>query len=55
MKNFVGVFPANHMNKFIGFKSMITENTGKYPFLTESGPYLTLNQTLTYFVLFSCN
>ena len=25
MKNFVGVFSANHMNKFIGSKSMISE------------------------------
>ena len=33
MKNFVGVFPANHMNKFINFKSMICEKSGKYPFL----------------------
>ena len=33
MKNFVGVFPANHMKKFINFKSMISEKTGKYPFL----------------------
>ena len=30
MKNFVGVFPANHMNNF---KSMISEKTGKYSFL----------------------
>ena len=29
MKNFVGVFSANHMNKFIGFKSMIPEKTSK--------------------------
>ena len=28
MKNFVGVFPANHMNKFIDVKSMISEKTG---------------------------
>ena len=29
MKNFVGVFSANHMNKLIGFKSMIPEKTSK--------------------------
>ena len=33
MKNFVGVFPASHMNQFIDFKSMIFEKAGKYPFL----------------------
>ena len=33
MKNFVGVFPANHINKFINFKSKIPEKTDKYPFL----------------------
>ena len=33
MKNFLGVFPANHMNKFINFKSMISEKSGEYPFL----------------------
>ena len=38
MKNFVGVFPANHINKFIDFKSM-----------TSGGAYLTLNQKLTLF------
>ena len=33
MKNFVVVFPANHNNKFIDFKSM-----------TSGGAHLTLNQ-----------
>ena len=33
MKNFIGVFPENPMNKFINFKSMVSEKTGKYPFL----------------------
>ena len=39
MKKIVSVFPAKHMNKFIDFKSMISEKTGKYTFLivnTES-------------------
>ena len=26
-ENFVGVFPANHMNRFIDYKTMISENT----------------------------
>lgn len=33
MKNFVGMFPANHMNTFISFKPTISEKTVKYPFL----------------------
>ena len=61
MKNFAGGFPANYMNKFIDFKSMISEKTGKYPFLianTDSsetrtvhigGAYLILNQKLIFF------
>ena len=32
IKNFVGVFSANHINKFIDFKSMLSEKPGKYPF-----------------------
>ena len=36
MRNFVGVFPANHINKFINFKSKIPEKTDKYPFLTAN-------------------
>ena len=63
MKNFAGGFPANYMNKFIDFKSMISEKTGKYPFLianTDSsetrtvhigGAYLILNQKLIFFFL----
>ena len=31
--NFVGDFPAKHMNKFIDCKSMISKKRGKYPFL----------------------
>ena len=30
--NFVGVFPSNYMNKFIGHAAMVSDN-GKYPFL----------------------
>ena len=29
--NFVGVFPADKMTKFIDFKQMILEKTAKYP------------------------
>ena len=60
-ENFVGTFPANHMNKFIDYKSIISEKKGKHPFLipnTDSsdkkvrngGAYWTLNQKLTYFI-----
>ena len=31
--NFVGVFPANNMNRFIDYKSLISEKKGKYPFI----------------------
>ena len=31
--NFVGVFPANHVNRFIDYKSMISEKKSKYPFI----------------------
>ena len=31
--NFVGAFADNHMNKFIDYKSMISQKKGKYPFL----------------------
>ena len=31
--NFVGVFPANHINRFIDQKTMISEKKGKYPFI----------------------
>ena len=30
--NFMVVFPANHINRFIDYKSMISEIKGKYPF-----------------------
>ena len=32
-ENFVGAFPANHMNKFVDYKSIISEKKVKYPFL----------------------
>ena len=31
--NFVGVFPSNHINKFINHAAMISEKKGKYPFV----------------------
>ena len=31
--NFVGVFPANHMGKFINHSAMISSKKGKYPFV----------------------
>ena len=31
--NFVGVFPANRMNRFIDYKSLISYKKGKYPFM----------------------
>ena len=31
--NFVGVFPSNHMNKFIDHAVMISEKKGKCPFV----------------------
>ena len=40
MKNFVGVFPAN---KFINFKVMISEKTGKYPFFIANTDSLDKN------------
>ena len=33
--NFVGAFPANHMNKFIDFKSMISEKKRKISLLNS--------------------
>ena len=33
LNNFVGVFPSNHMNKFINHSEMIKEKKGKYPFI----------------------
>ena len=33
LNNFVGVFPLNHMNKFINHSAMIEEKKGKYPFI----------------------
>ena len=32
-ENFQGVFPANQMNGFIDYKSMISEKKGKYHFI----------------------
>ena len=31
--NFVGVFPSNHLNKFINHAAMISEKQVKYPFV----------------------
>ena len=31
--NFVGVFPLNHMNKFIDTAAMLSEKKGKCPFV----------------------
>ena len=31
--DFVGVYPANHMNRFIDYKSMTFEKQGKHPFI----------------------
>ena len=31
--NFIGVFPSNHVNKFIDHAAMISEKKGKYPFV----------------------
>ena len=31
--NFAGIFPSNHMNKFIDHKLMISGKKGKYPFI----------------------
>ena len=31
--NFVGVFPSNHINKFINHSAMISAKEGKYPFV----------------------
>ena len=31
--NLVGVFPSNHINKFINHAAMISEKNGKYPFV----------------------
>ena len=38
--NFMGVFPSNHMNKFISHAAEISEKNCKYPFVianTDSG------------------
>ena len=33
ISNFVGVFPSNHMNKFINHAAMISAKEGRYPFV----------------------
>ena len=33
ISNFVGVFPSNHMNKFINHAAMTSDKEGKYPFV----------------------
>ena len=59
-ENVADVFPANHMNRFIDYKFLISEEKGKYPFLianTDSaektlhigGAYWTLNQKQIFF------
>ena len=61
--NFVGVFPSNHLNKFINRAAMISEKKGNYPFVianTDSdekdGTYwwsiLDIERTLIYGVAF---
>ena len=32
IKNFIGVFPSNFVNRFISFHDMISESGTKYPF-----------------------
>ena len=32
-ENFLGVFPANRLNKFIDYKTIISEKKGKYPLI----------------------
>ena len=32
-ENFVGVFPSNHINKFISFHKLVKETDKKYPFI----------------------
>ena len=34
--NFVGVLPANQMNRFIDYKTMVSEKKGKYPFVVAN-------------------
>ena len=41
ISNFVGVFPVNHMNKFINHAAMISPKESKYPFVianTDGSP-----------------
>ena len=45
LQNVVSVFPANHMNKFINFKAMISEKAGKYPFSIANSDSLDKNGT----------
>ena len=33
LNNFVGVFPSDHMKRFINHSAMIEEKKGKYPFI----------------------
>ena len=33
LNNFVGVFPLDHMKRFINHSAMIEEKKGKYPFI----------------------
>lgn len=34
--NFVGVFPGNHINRFINCKTMMLEKKGKYTFIVPN-------------------
>ena len=34
--NFVGVLPANQMNRFVDYKTMVSQKKGKYPFVVAN-------------------
>ena len=40
-ENFVGVFPANHMNRFINYKTMISEKKESIPLSSQTQIALT--------------
>ena len=44
--DFVGVFPSNHMNKFINHAAMISEKKGKYPFIIANTDSSKMRDTL---------
>ena len=35
-KNFIGVFPANYINKFISFHDLLIESGAYYPFVIRN-------------------